>query len=333
MNDAVWAMYYNGEFCFAAKEAPVVCPLYQMKLIKGKDIPTLGEDIFVLSCTEYTLYHWKEKPEGLDLFECIIVAGKEKAARLQKVLQSKEDVIVFDTSEKRIWTANGEQILAQVWDIPLLSSRYRIVFQEEVGKEGFISMQDILSMLDQNRPVRDSVIDIYTDGGTWRKGWFASWAFAVYQDGKEICHRESVFPVCPTEMKYATIISEYTAVLHALDYIIETKPRKAVIYYDSEMVITGGFCHVKDHVEAHYRYKECLRKKLDSLRRIGVDVVWKKVEAHVGHMENERVDTLAKETVRKAQEYFLAGTTMDEWANPYNVTYSKYSGPYYGKGR
>ena len=323
MENAIWAMYYNGEFCFAAKETPIVCPLYQMKLIEEKSMSVLGKDVFVLSCTEHTLYRWEDKPKELDLFECVIVSGKEKAARLQKALQSKEDAIVFDTSEKRIWTANGEQILAQLWNIPLLSSRYRIVFQEEVGENGFISMQDILSMLDKNKPVRGSVIDIYTDGATWRKIWFGGWAFAVYQDGKEICHKENVFPVHPAEVKYATIISEYTAVLHALDYVIETRPQKAVIHYDNDMVVTGGFCNVKDHVEAHFKYKECLKKKLDSLKKIGVVVSWQKVEAHIGNTGNERVDTLATEAVLLAEEYFLAGTTMDDWYNPHNLIYDK----------
>ena len=82
----------------------------------------------------------------------------------------------------------------------------------------------------------------------------------------------------------------------ALEWVGERRPNKALVCSDSVSVL----CSIRS--DTSYSKQDLLYETMSvhtAIRQQGIEIVFLWVPAHVGILDNERVDKLAKQAVRK----------------------------------
>ncbi|MFN3406631.1 MAG: ribonuclease HI [Caldimicrobium sp.] len=148
---------------------------------------------------------------------------------------------------------------------------------------------------------RGEVIEIFTDGCSLGNPGPGGFAALIKEEGKEVILRGSEPYTTNNRM-------ELLAVIKGLSYLKEEKFIK--LYTDSEYVLRGATEWLPKWKRKGFRASDGkpvknrdLWEELD--RWINYHkVVFIKIPAHSGHLENERVDKIAKEEARRWKKNF-----------------------------
>jgi ribonuclease HI len=166
-------------------------------------------------------------------------------------------------------------------------------------------------MVPREEKSRASQFEIYTDGSSDQKT-YATWAYAVYDNGQEVSSDSGSLPP-----PYTNSHGEVEAVLQALRFAKNLERGSVSLFSDSEFVVKTINVYSKTRKEKDWRGKAYVDEFFEILDIVeDRDVVVYHIDAHVGHAGNERADSLAREA------RYGGGSSREEIRDPsgYDVT-------------
>ena len=147
--------------------------------------------------------------------------------------------------------------------------------------------------------------NIYVDGSCVLEKNTYSWAFVVYENGKEI-YFDKGYETQEKYMKHGTQVGEFLAMCRAMKFVVDQKLTDVIIWYDN---VQNFNCleHVKtksDTFDIYKKYFEYTSKMRQSMLSNNLTVDYKHVKAHTGIAGNERADRLAKQAIYEINSIF-----------------------------
>ncbi|RMH05629.1 MAG: hypothetical protein D6704_09105 [Nitrospirae bacterium] len=132
-------------------------------------------------------------------------------------------------------------------------------------------------------------VEIWVDGACLQHaqgGMRFGWAYLIVQNGKEV-HRASGHDVPSGARIHRNVAGEITAVLKALAWCHQHGITSATVYHDYQGLAAWAQGSWKAKTPFTQAYVQAVRKS-------GIQLSWRKIQAHTGIKYNEIVDDLAR---------------------------------------
>ena len=147
-------------------------------------------------------------------------------------------------------------------------------------------------------------IYIYTDGSAKAHKDVCGWAFVGYDGNTEIFADKGSQPV-RENIRRAVLLSEFLAVLNAMDFVIRERLTNVTICYDNVQVFNLAVAQSSRDILLFHKYTGYMLEKWRVIEELGLSVKMAHVKAHSGIVGNERADELAKAAALQSVRYFF----------------------------
>lgn len=230
----------------------------------------------------------------------IIFKDYLKASLFVRTFAKKSLYILIKRREKTEWEkCSKEDFRGMLLNNPVIFEDYEY---QTFGKKS--QMESFIGEYKESLNVATNGYEIFVDGSCVPSRKKYSWAFVVYYKGQEIYfdkgHEER-----EQHLKHGSQVGEFLAMIHAVNYVLETGIKNVVINYDN---INNFNCMnsliIHKETDIFAKYYDFMKEKNRILQKRGVNIAYQHVKAHSGNKGNERADLLAKRAIKEADYFF-----------------------------